>query len=109
MIKNKAQVTLEVSILIAIIAAALIASTVYIKRAIQGRLRSAADDIGSQYSPTNTTSNYVAQSNSSETSDTQIENSGTLNARSVTTSDQQEDTSRISSERIQDYSHEPMF
>ena len=54
MYSKKAQSSLEFCILIVIIIGALIAMQVYIKRAIQGRLRLAADDIGEQYSPGNT-------------------------------------------------------
>jgi hypothetical protein len=52
--KSKAQATLEVSILIAVIAAALLASIVYVKRALQGKLRESADSVGEQYSPART-------------------------------------------------------
>ncbi len=52
--KKKGQTTLEYAILVIIIIAALISIQTYIKRGIQGRLRSAADDIGDQYSPGNT-------------------------------------------------------
>jgi hypothetical protein len=49
---RKAQTTLEVCILIAIIAAALIGMSVYMKRAFQGRLRATLDTVGEPYSPT---------------------------------------------------------
>ena len=48
--KRKAQSTLEYAVLIIIVIGALLSIQVYIKRGIQGRLRSAADDIGEQYS-----------------------------------------------------------
>lgn len=48
--KKKAQSTLEYAVLIIIVIGALLSIQVYIKRGIQGRLRSAADDIGDQYS-----------------------------------------------------------
>jgi len=51
---KRGQSSLEICILIVCIIGALIAMQVYIKRAIQGRLRLAADDIGEQYSPGNT-------------------------------------------------------
>lgn len=47
--KKKAQSTLEYAVLIIIVIGALLSIQVYIKRGIQGRLRSAADDIGDQY------------------------------------------------------------
>ena len=50
----KGQSTLEYAILIIIILGALLSIQVYIKRGIQGRLKSAADDIGDQFSVGNT-------------------------------------------------------
>lgn len=52
-IRNKAQSAIEYTVLIAIIAAALIAMQVYIKRSIQGRIRGYAEQLseGSSYSP----------------------------------------------------------
>lgn len=52
--KMKGQSTMEYAILIIIIIGALISIQVYIKRGVQGRLKSAADDIGDQFSPGNT-------------------------------------------------------
>ena len=54
---NKGQSTLEYAVLIIIVIGALLSIQVYIKRGIQGRLRSAADDIGDQFSVGNT--NYT--------------------------------------------------
>ena len=55
--KKKGQSTLEYAVLIVIIIAALLAMNQYIKRGLQGRLKSATDDIGDQFSPGNT--NYI--------------------------------------------------
>ncbi len=55
--RKKGQSTLEYAILIIIIIGALVSIQVYIKRGVQGRLKSAADDIGEQFSVGN--SNYV--------------------------------------------------
>lgn len=50
--KHKGQSTLEFSILIFCIVAALVSMSVYIKRGIQGRIRSASDEISQrQYAP----------------------------------------------------------
>jgi len=46
----KGQSTLEYAILIVIIVGALITLQIYIKRGLQGRLKSATDDIVEQYS-----------------------------------------------------------
>jgi len=58
-LKNrKGQSTLEYAILIGIVVGALITMQIYVKRGIQGKLRSASDDIGGQFSPGLTTSEY---------------------------------------------------
>ena len=60
---------MEYAILIIIIIGALISIQVYIKRGVQGRLKSAADDIGEQFSPgnTNATIRTASVSNTRET------------------------------------------
>ena len=67
--KAKGQSTMEYAILIIIIIGALISIQVYIKRGVQGRLKSAADDIGEQFSPGNTNwfTTTVSKSNTRET------------------------------------------
>ena len=52
--KRKGQSTVEYAVLIIIIICALISIQAYIKRGVQGRLKSASDDIGDQFSPGNT-------------------------------------------------------
>jgi len=67
--RQKGQSTLEYAVLIVIIIAALLAMNVYVKRGLQGRLKSSADDIGDQFSPG--TSNYTKCTNTdSSTRDT---------------------------------------
>lgn len=51
--KRKGQSTLEYAVLIVIIIAALLAMNQYVKRGLQGRLKSSTDDIGDQFSPGN--------------------------------------------------------
>ncbi len=53
-IKKRGQSTLEYAVLVVIIIGALLSIQFYIKRGVQGRLKSAADDIGDQYSVGNT-------------------------------------------------------
>ena len=62
--KIKGQSTMEYAILIIIIIGALLSIQVYIKRGVQGRLKSAADDIGEQFSPGNTNASVVQKSHS---------------------------------------------
>lgn len=53
--KNKrGQTTLEYAVLVIIIIGALLTIQTYVKRGVQGRLKSSADDIGDQFSPGNT-------------------------------------------------------
>lgn len=55
---RRGQSTLEYAILIAIVVAALLTVQTYVKRGLQGRARSAADDIGGQFSPELYTQGY---------------------------------------------------
>jgi cytoskeletal protein RodZ len=52
--QKRGQSTLEYAVLIVVIIGALLTIQVYIKRGVQGRLKSSADDIGDQYSDGNT-------------------------------------------------------
>ena len=52
--QRRGQSTLEYAVLVTIIIGALLSIQFYIKRGVQGRLKSAADDIGDQYSVGNT-------------------------------------------------------
>ena len=52
--QRRAQSTLEYAVLVIVIIGALLSIQNYIKRGVQGRLKSAADDIGDQYSVGNT-------------------------------------------------------
>jgi uncharacterized protein (UPF0333 family) len=61
---NKAQTSLEFAVLIICVVAALLGMQVYLKRAFQGKLRGAADEVGQQYSPRNTTFNWNTTSRS---------------------------------------------
>ena len=60
--KTKGQSTMEYAILIIIIIGALLSIQVYIKRGIQGRLKSATDDIGEQFSTGNTNARLTTRS-----------------------------------------------
>lgn len=51
---KRGQSTLEYAILIVIVIGALLSIQFYIKRGIQGRMKSATDDISYQFSPGNT-------------------------------------------------------
>ncbi|MGE0267833.1 MAG: hypothetical protein AB7S78_05205 [Candidatus Omnitrophota bacterium] len=84
--RKKGQSTLEYAILIIIIIGALLSIQVYIKRGVQGRLKSAADDIGDQFSTGNT--NVIKKMvTSSQTQDTFLSGvtQSTLTKAEVTT------------------------
>jgi len=55
---SRAQSTMEMALLVLVIVAALFAMQVYLKRGIQGRMRSNIESIGSQYDPAATNSFY---------------------------------------------------
>ena len=62
---HKGQTILEYTVIVIIILGVMIAMKDYIKRGIQGRWKSAADDFGDQYDPQSVNSNivYATQSN----------------------------------------------
>jgi len=83
--QKRGQSTLEYAVLIVVIIGALLTIQVYIKRGVQGRLKSAADDIGDQYSDgnqnvlksTTTSSNTVESFNEGQAS-TNLEGNGEI-------------------------------
>jgi Flp pilus assembly pilin Flp len=54
-ISRRAQSTLEYAVIIAVVAAALVAIQIYLKRGVQGKLRQSADQIGEQFEPEEST------------------------------------------------------
>jgi hypothetical protein len=58
-LNKRAQSTLEYAVLVFVIVAALITMQAYVKRGMQGRIRSSTDEIGEQYSPGYTTSDHT--------------------------------------------------
>ncbi|MEI6437122.1 MAG: hypothetical protein WCO69_00055 [Candidatus Omnitrophota bacterium] len=83
---KKGQSTLEYAILIIIIIAALLSLQTYVKRGVQGRLKSSTDDIGEQYGAS---SNYYKEtktrSNTYNNSLKGTTDSGTLAGGEMTT------------------------
>lgn len=64
---KKAQSTLEYAIIVAVVVGALLMMQIYVKRGLQGRLRSSTDSIGDQYSAGNVTSKYITEEEQSKT------------------------------------------
>lgn len=58
---RRGQSTIEFSVLIAVLVAALLTMQIYMKRGFSGRLRAAADQIGEAYAPRRTTSDLTFQ------------------------------------------------
>lgn len=58
-INIKGQSIFEYAVIMAIVVASLITMRIYVKRAIEGRLRVSADEIGELYSPLCVTSKFV--------------------------------------------------
>lgn len=87
---EKGQTVLETAILFVILVFAFIAMQVYLKRGIQGRLRSGADSIGEQYDPNATTSDFTMNHISNVTTTTSTvtalvdDGTGTMRNRLVT-------------------------
>lgn len=102
---NRGQSFLEYSILIACIILALLAMQTYLKRGIQGKLRESADQIGAQYEPTKTSSDFTISSKSSITTVSTLtidEETDSTNATTMVTTDYDEQT-RKGSETVGAY------
>lgn len=84
---QRAQSTLEYVVLIVLVVAALLSMQFYIKRGIQGRLRSVTDDIGEQFSPgnTNVIINTVSHSNTVESFINGVTSSNLLDTETTNT------------------------
>jgi Flp pilus assembly pilin Flp len=78
---------IEYSFLIVCIIVALVAMQSYIKRGIQGKLRQSADQIGTQYEPGQTSSDFTITSRSNITSVSILEkiDEDTINTTTVVT------------------------
>ena len=70
---SNGQGMIEFTTLIAVIVAALIAMQIYMKRGVQGRLRSAVDSISEPYDPKNTNSDTTLMTNSQSKSETTLD------------------------------------
>jgi Flp pilus assembly pilin Flp len=81
---RRGQSVLEYAILIVIIIAALLTLQTYIKRGIQGRLKSATDDIGDQFSTANGSNYYKIVTTNSRTTDTSTAGASSTSLRNNT-------------------------
>ena len=112
--ERKAQSTLEYAVIVAVVIGALLAMQVYIKRGVQGRLRSSTDNIGDQYSAGNTTAKYTTEEEISSTKETvgysavgagvtksEVTTSGMV-TRTATGTDKEQVTKKLSEEDLFD-------
>jgi uncharacterized protein (UPF0333 family) len=76
MVFRRGQSTLEYVILIVIVIAALLTMQMYMKRGVQGRWKSAADELGEQYDPNSTTINLVFNYDTTSSSEVVVRNEG---------------------------------
>jgi len=106
---KKAQSTLELLILIAIITAALISMTIYIKRALQGKFRQSADAIGEQYSPTAVHSVDTDLMESAEVTQSIYMDEGTPEAQSYLYTESFSNMTRTSNSTLKGFANESMF
>ena len=83
--RQKGQSTLEYAILIIIILGGPLSIQVYNKRGGQGRLKSATDDIGTQFSPgnTNVVKRMITSSRSADTFQDGVQRSELLEAETT--------------------------
>ena len=84
---RRAQSTIEYGVLICIVTAALIAMQAYIKRGMQGRMRSYADEIsgGGAYSPGATNSRSIVTRETTEVSNPSPEGGSENHTETVST------------------------
>lgn len=87
--QKRGQSTLEYAVLTVVIIGALLTIQVYIKRGVQGRLKTAADDIGDQYSDGNTNALKVVKktSNTEETFNAGVSATKIIGNESTNTTD----------------------
>ena len=97
---KKGQSILEYAILIVVVVGALLAMQWYMKGGYQGRLRSASDDIGEQYSPTRVQTTSTATS-SSTTNEVTSGGSFFTGDMPVTTSTFTQNQNRAETENLQ--------
>jgi len=98
--KQKGQSVLEYALIIAVVVAGLIAMQIYMKRGIQGKLRSSTDEIGAQFDAgkTNVTSSRSHTSTTVETLSSGVTNVSTADTTpEVTTTSGSEAVGNLSS------------
>lgn len=103
-LKDKAQSTLEYAVIMAVIAAAIIATSIYVKRGIAGKFKRAADEAseGASFSPTAATFTNILSANIESTE----ESSYDLDTEPIITSNMAQSVTGTTSEHIGKFSEE---
>jgi len=65
--RGQGQTTVEYAVVIAVAVAAVLVMQIYMKRGFSGKLRAAADAVGEQYAPKDTTGTFIVRSSSDVT------------------------------------------
>ena len=99
-LRLQGQSTVEYAVVIAVIVAALVAMNIYMKRGVQGKLRSATDQVGEQYRPGLTTGQYTIHSESTRLDELKLKADGTSDGTSTSTLQADEIQTRFGSETV---------
>ncbi len=99
-LNKKAQSTLEYAILIFVVVAALLSMQAYLRRGIKGKMRESSDQIGEQYSPGITTSNYSTYRNTTTKEYFGVDDTGAVVKGQTLRKFEKDDTRRIGSETV---------
>lgn len=99
--RRNGQTTLEYAILIGVIVAGLVGMQVYLKRGFSGKLKESADSMGQQFSPVESTSNYLVNSET-VSNENLVEDITTTNITS-------QETTRTGDEHVTALTEEGMF
>ena len=106
---RRAQTTVEYAVFAVALSAAFLGMVVYMKRGISGRMRDAADSVGEQYGPGETTSNLTTTVTGTSTTvsemkaDQDVNGDGTPDGSvmyTTTTIDAPETTTRTGTEDV---------
>ncbi len=79
------QTVIEISVLTAVVVAALVGMQIYLKRGVSGRWREAADAIGEQYAPRHTTSHFEQHATGITTTSSELHLSANNTGQDVVT------------------------
>jgi Flp pilus assembly pilin Flp len=99
---KRGQSTLEYAVVIAVIVGALLASSVYIKRGIQGRFKQSSDDIGEQFSPGASRYEYTTK-NSVTSTETVVPGADHKARGGATTTTTTQEQDRYGTEQVSTY------